>query len=529
MGLQHGLIARCLTALTWAGIGLMSLIALEATVMVGVIVVRSLGQVSHPSVALGLLASLLAVVTAAALILGVIRWPATAGRWRALPVIVGLSMVALLRIVIALVIDAPVDRDMVAYDSLAAQVLSDGRLFSDRPMGFPYLLAGSYAVFGRGALAGETLNILAAVAGGLALWLLVRSAYGERPANVALFLYAVWPAGALMTSVRLTETTYTVSLVLAVLAVTRQERRRGHVLIGALLGVSQYFRPTSFFLLPAFLLVALWPRQIHRRQVLVGTMTILVAFLTVMIPVIEYNRRAHGELSVTTSAYGGWSLWVGVNQDHGGRWNPADWEALFELTEGTVWEDSKAAGPLGVERITDDPPGFAVLAVDKFHTMWGSEAYGVDFAVASGSAELPQNTFPTLVSQLFYAVVTVAAALGLVIRRRSLDRLTLLIVAITLTVAALHAFVEVRDRYHAYLVPLFVALAADWIVGRRTRVPRAAPVRRRRSGPHCHSSPLRAAAPDGPSPGSLPDRPRAAGSPRRTGRRSRPRRPPAAA
>jgi len=513
--------------------------------MVGVIVVRSLGQVSHPSVAPGLLASLLAVVMAAALILGVLQSPARAGRWGALPVIIGLSLVALLRIGIALVIDAPVDRDMVAYDSLAAQVLTDGRLFGDRPMGFPYLLAGSYAVFGRGALAGEALNILAAVVGGLALWLLVRSAYGERPANVALFLYALWPAGALMTSVRLTETTYTVSLLATVLAVTHQERRRGHVLIGALLGVSQYFRPTSFFLLPAFLLAAVWPGEIRRRHVFMGILTVSLAFLTVMLPVIDHNRRTHGESSVTTSAYGGWSLWVGANQEHGGRWNPADWEALFELTKGTVWEDSRAAGALGVQRITEDPAGFALLAVDKFHSMWGSEAYGVDFAAASGSAELPQNTFPTLVSQIFYAVVTVAAALALASRRRSLDRLALLIVAIALIVAALHIFVEVRDRYHAYLVPLFVALAADRLVGRRTigspdpasheagavsrRVRRAAPVRRRRSGPHCHSPPPRAAAPDGSSPGFLLGHPRAAVSPQRTGRRSRPRRPPAAA
>ncbi|MDQ3552982.1 MAG: glycosyltransferase family 39 protein [Chloroflexota bacterium] len=455
---------------TWAGIGLFVLIALEATAMVGVIAARSVGDLHHPAVAPALLASLLAVAATAALMAGVHRWTAHDARWQSLIVILGLSLVALIRIAIALLIDAPVDRDMVAYDSLAAQVLNDGRLFSDRPMGFPYLLAGSYAVFGRGALAGEALNILAALVGGIALWLLVRSAYRERSANVALFLYALWPAGALMTSVRLTETTYTVSLLLAVLAVTQQARPvrlRDHALVGALLAVSQYFRPTSLFLLPAFLLAAIWPGAVGRRRVLLGGATVALAFLAVLLPVVEYNRRAHGELSVSTSAYGGWSLWVGANQEHGGRWNPADWEALFQLTEGTVWDDSKAAGPLGLQRIRDDPVGFALLGVDKFHTMWGSEAYGVDFAIAARSAALPEYTFLTLISQVFYAVVTVAAALVLIARRRSLDRLALLIVTVTLTVALLHVFVEVRDRYHAYLVPLFIALAADWITRRR--------------------------------------------------------------
>ncbi len=452
---------------TCAGIGLFVLIALEATAMVGVIAARSVGDLQHPAVAPALLTSLLAVAATAALIAGVHRWTARDARWQWLMVMLGLSLVALMRIAIALVIDAPFDRDMVAYDSLAAQVLNDGRLFSDRPMGFPYLLAGSYAIFGRGALAGEVLNILTALVGGAALWLLVRSAYRERAANVALFLYALWPAGALMASVRLTETTYTVSLLLAVLAVTQQARLRNYALVGALLAVSQYFRPTSLFLLPAFLLAATWPGAVGRRRVLLGAVTVALAFLAVLLPVVEYNRRAHGELSVATSAYGGWSLWVGANQEHGGRWNPADWEALFQLTDGPEWDDSKAAGPLGVGRIREDPVGFALLGIDKFHTMWGSEAYGVDFAIEARSAALPEHTFLTLTSQIFYAVVTVAAALALIARRQSLDRLGLLIVTVTLTVALVHVFVEVRDRYHAYLVPFFIALAADWITGRR--------------------------------------------------------------
>lgn len=455
-----GLMALSLAILTWAGIGLFVLIALEATVTVGVIVARSVHHLADPAVVLGLVASLGVTGAAVAGAIMVRRWTPGSRRWRATALAAGLSLVASVRIAVAFTFDAPVDRDMVAYDSLASQVLDDGRLFSERPMGYPYLLAGAYALFGRGALAGEVLNIAAAVIGGIALWLLVRNAYGERAANVALFLYAFWPAGALMTSVRLTETSYTMSVLFAVLAVAQQVRLRGHALVGLLLGLSQYFRPTSFFLIPAFLLGTLWPGSLRRRDTLIAAATILLAFIAVLLPVVEYNRQAHGELSVSTSAYAGWSLWVGTNQDHGGRWNAGDWEALFRLTEGPVWDDSKAAGSLGIRRIQEDPGGFALLAVDKFHTMWGSEAYGVDFAIASSAATLPGNTFLTLISQIFYAAVTVTAALALISRRKSMDRLTILIVAISLTVALLHVFVEVRDRYHAYLVPLFIALAA---------------------------------------------------------------------
>lgn len=48
-----------------------------------------------------------------------------------------------------------------------------------------------------------------------------------------------------------------------------------------------------------------------------------------------------------------------------------------------------AGGPLGVQRIQEDPAGFALLGVEKFHTMWGSEAYGVDFPWHPGRQRYP--------------------------------------------------------------------------------------------------------------------------------------------
>lgn len=181
--------AGALTILTCAGIGLFVLIALEATVMVGVIVARSVDHLADPAVALGLVACLVVTGVAVAGAITVRRWTPGSRRWRAVALVAGLSLVALVRIAVAFAIDAPVDRDMAAYDSLASQVLDNGRVFSDRPMGYPYLLAGAYVIFGRGALAGEVVNIAAAVIGGIALWLLARNGYGEKSANVALLLF----------------------------------------------------------------------------------------------------------------------------------------------------------------------------------------------------------------------------------------------------------------------------------------------------------------------------------------------------
>ncbi len=78
----------------WAGIALFALIALEATVMVGVIIARSVGHLSDPAVIAGLLTSLVAVGSAVPGVIAV-RWTPRDRRGRALSLMIGLALVAL--------------------------------------------------------------------------------------------------------------------------------------------------------------------------------------------------------------------------------------------------------------------------------------------------------------------------------------------------------------------------------------------------------------------------------------------------
>ncbi|MBA3851483.1 MAG: glycosyltransferase family 39 protein [Chloroflexi bacterium] len=185
---------------------------------------------------------------------------------------------------------------MAYYDGVAAGFLRGECCFVTRPMGYPLMLAGAYGLIGRGALAGEVLNIFAALAGAMVLAAVVRRAFGTSAAAIAVVLYACWPAGALMTTARMSETVYTSQLLVTVGAAVVGGTGAGWgLLTGALLGLSNYIRATSVALVPIFLVVRLLQRPKPWRAVTAGATALVLGFLVVLTPVIQYNLREHRE------------------------------------------------------------------------------------------------------------------------------------------------------------------------------------------------------------------------------------------
>jgi hypothetical protein len=186
---------------------------------------------------------------------------------------------------------------------------------------------------------------------------------------------------------------------------------------------------------------------------------VVITFVVVLIPILSHNLSYYGELSVSSSSYGGYSLFVGTDQKHNGMFNQEDAELLAAQPGRSWWKRSEAMGPLGLKHIVDDPFGFAGLAVRKFWVLWSGEDYGV---VWSMPATLQ------LLGQAFYAGLTALVAWVLYRERHRRPPLALLIVMLLLIVVVAHTFVEVQTRYHAYMIPLLCALGGLGLAGART-------------------------------------------------------------
>ena len=375
----------------------------------------------------------------------------------------GMLLLVAIRVLAIPLVDTPLpeDNDPLFLHQLAVGVLDGGNpLVAHRPMGFSTMLAALYAVFGVHPWLAEVLNLALAAACGWILFHYVLAAWGARAAAASLMLYAVLPSQILLVTTVFTEVAYSAFLMAALLAAAAAVRggRLGITLLaGALLGISQYVRPLSQAFLATFVVLP-FLSGMRASRAATASAVIAVSFLVVLAPIAAHNVTTHGDLSVATSSYGGWSLFVGANQDHAGMFNRDD-QAILRGMEGSVWERSETLGRAGMDRIARDPRGFAELAVRKFRVMWGNDTYAVDAALSGSGAPGPIRGALALASQALYAMLAVAATIGLWRVRRRPPPEAVLVAGVILTLALAHTFVEVQPRYHGYVLPLLCAVA----------------------------------------------------------------------
>lgn len=409
----------------------------------------------------------LGLLTSVAGVTGVIGIGWLAGRSRLTErqvLLVGVVTIAAVRVVAVMAIDAAPRPDGIAYRELAQWLASGGCCFADRPTGYPGLLALGYRVFGESSAVPDAINIVAAMVGGWIMWVLVRKATGRRPAAIALFAFAAIPTQVLLAPVLMPDVVYTTFILALCWAAARMASGSlvAGVAAGLLLAGSQYIRPIAPALFPALALIPmLWVRP-ARRSIL--SLAVLgTTFLVTLGPVVVHNEIEHQDLSLSTSSYGGWSLFIGTDQQHNGRVNAEDIDIIQALPGSSLWDRSELAGSIAVRRVVDDPIGFAGLAVRKFPIMWGREDYGVDFAFNPPGQPRGALAGLDLSAQLMYVpliLLALASALVLLRSGRSPPPIAIVVIGIFICEALVHTFLEVKPRYHAHTVPLLLLLSS---------------------------------------------------------------------
>jgi 4-amino-4-deoxy-L-arabinose transferase-like glycosyltransferase len=448
--------------LTFGTVTIIGLVTLARTLADLVGLVR--GPFPSPYGYAGLLFTGAFVVASAALLVAV--WK-IAGRandarpWLLPAAIVGVGVAV--RLVVMVIADGVIYGETRIIRDQALAVLDGSCCFDHRPTGYPIILAGAFALFGAGPTVIEGLNLGFAAVTTWLVWEIGRAGWNRRVGGVAAATYALVPSQVLFVLVPLTEPMFTMIIAAAVRLAIVVDRRTLLAAAGAgvLLAAAQYIRSTAVaLLLPVVVLPLLsgerwWP-SIRR-----GALATAV-FVALMAPVIAHNLSAHGAVSVSTSSYGGWSLYVGANQEHGGQWNAEDASRFAGFPGDTWWARSEHAGRLAIDRIRDDPPGYLRLMATKLETLWQDEQYAAAYAFATGPPTRIVHV-GWLTSQLAWTALALLAVAGVVGDIRRPRPATLLIGMIVAVVTVSHLFLEVHGRYHASLVPLLGILAAAGI------------------------------------------------------------------
>jgi hypothetical protein len=384
------------------------------------------------------------------------------GPLRTHPLAVGLGLILVTRLVMVATIQTPLFSDFLLYHALAVQMSQQGPLWAIVPIGWPLELASVYAVLGPNPLFGELLNLAMALATGWFIFDLSLRMFGRPGASLSLWLFALAPAQAVWVVVLGSEAPYGLLLIAAVWAIARFgiDRIGAPVLAGLLLGAAQYVRATTPVIIAAFVVVIILAGSTPARA-LRAVAIIAAVFLLTLSPVIVHDYQQSGVLSVSTSAYGGWSLFVGTSSANDGQYDPT----LMAVVGGQVGtpEFDRRALTLALDRIEHNPAGVAELAAKKVPIMWASESYPTDwtFQIRARGNTAVVRAMLIVVDQAFYAIILALAALGLWRWRHARSTMVLLIILIILSVAAMHTVLEVQSRYHAYLEPLMCVLAGS--------------------------------------------------------------------
>ncbi|HEX5579200.1 MAG TPA: hypothetical protein VFY43_06010 [Candidatus Limnocylindria bacterium] len=381
----------------------------------------------------------------------------------ALLLALGLSLTVAVRLAAMTLIDAPLPVDGVDYRQVAISFADGGCCFAERAPGLSLALAIPYAMFGPEIVVHETLNLAAAGIGGWLVYAIVRTEWRARAAASALIAFALTPSLALLVPVLLTETLF-ITLVLGVLravqlAVRREAGWLAPLAAGAMLAAAQYVRPLAPILLPAAAAVPLLEApSLRRGTAIAGAITL--AFAVGVLPIVAHNLEAYGDPSIASSTFGGALLYVGTTQETDGRISSRLADEIRTMPGANQWERSQRAQRIAIDRILDDPAAFTGLVLRKFPIMWGNDEEGVRFAYSRAELSRPLGASLLLMSQSAYVAIVLGAIGGLWLTRRRPPAVVLMIAIVIVGAIGLHALVEVKPRYHAWLIPLFLIVAA---------------------------------------------------------------------
>ncbi len=358
------------------------------------------------------------------------------------------------------------------------QMTINGGPSAIRPPGYPYFLAGIFAVTGdsetAARLVGAVLGTLTVAIMGLIAWQLWAR---RRIALAAMALTAIYPPFLTLSATLMSEALF-FPLMLGALAAVLQQRKsaglRWALLAGLLTGLALLTRTAGLALLPPLMLVVWNRRPILSREALAPAAVVLAAAVLVLAPwTVRNAREFHAFVPVSTQ--GGMSLAGAYNEesraDPAHFWRPppstSDYVGLYRMPGFDEQEQSRELTDRSLEFIEDHPAylvefawhnlGRLVEVNEREPTRDDVEGYGL------AGPDATTTTFSALFHAgwiAFYAIVALAIAGAVMGRAAAFPRALWLIPLI----AVLTSVVLVGLPRYRLVADVFLILLAAPVV-----------------------------------------------------------------
>ena len=247
---------------------------------------------------------------------------------------------------------------------------------------FPYLLAQIFRLFGiysaKSVLVILSLDSLFSALTCIPIYLSLKYAAGERPAQLAGWIWAIYPfaiyfSGAQVWDYALTSLLFACCFCLGQ-RLHLQQRFRAWLGFGALCGIATLSNPSILSQFPFLLLIALWRLRHAGRSVLLRAVVAFVGLIIIVAPWAVRNDRMMGAASPIRDGF--WlEFWAGNTGDTSAS-NPA-WAhpasnpiemRMFESEGETAYLAHKQAR--AVSFVRSHPFRFAAVSVRRAARFW---------------------------------------------------------------------------------------------------------------------------------------------------------------
>lgn len=362
-------------------------------------------------------------------------------------------------------------------------------------MGYCYILMLLFKAVGVSVLAGQYLNIVFSVGTVFIVYKIARKLGGRLAGLTALLLCAFWPSQILYITMLSAEYAFTfffflcvwlfLSLVLDYDGYTQEAGKVIflHLLLGVLIALTAAIRPMALILLIAIILT-IAPRKMPLPPLPLNDIPLAVRFLErgwarcimIFVPYMILSSVITSNIELTvdrtlpsaTTSFG-YNLLVGLNTESKGGWNDEDAALLYESMEetGSASQAHITCRDLAVKRVTGNPKGIFNLFIEKYEMLWGNDDYGATWNIMflKEQGELTPEREDFLyqirdINNILYIITVFFALIGLIYIWRGNVNLASLLSLIYLGTVAMHLMVESQNRYHYFVLQIFMILAA---------------------------------------------------------------------
>jgi 4-amino-4-deoxy-L-arabinose transferase-like glycosyltransferase len=389
----------------------------------------------------------------------------------------------------------PPIHDSTLYAYLASS-LAQGNLPPDffvatfpHTIGYPAVLAVLYRIFGINIYVGYSLNIFLGMLNVYLIFLLAKKSFNEKTGLTAAFIAAFTPSFIFYTPNLCTEIIFTTLFLTSAIGflhfIEIENKYARIVLLGILgiwLGLINAVRPYANILLAAFVIYYFFFNVYTKKRIQIIGFT-LVGFLLMGFLFLGTKSVINDTISrtvsfpIATKHAGGFSFFLGVNDKFSGYYNtedPAVYDAVKAVPGRSAEQTQEILFNMAIERIKNNP-NFIDFLHRKNYIMWADDHIGVSLyndglvlqSTQSGNP-LPEisKAIPYMrkACDLYYFTIIVFCIVGILFLFREQFNRSIIYLMCFAAVFVGHQLVEADSRYHHFVTPFLIIVAAFGIM-----------------------------------------------------------------